>query len=43
MRAPLSMDRTLLRISPHIDVTGDDLDQLAAALAACTYRSVTGT
>lgn len=32
VRAPLDMDRPLLRISPHVDVTADELDALAAAL-----------
>jgi pyridoxal 5-phosphate dependent beta-lyase len=33
-RAPHEMSRPALRISPHVDVTTDDLDVLAAALEA---------
>jgi pyridoxal 5-phosphate dependent beta-lyase len=33
-RAPNEMTRPALRVSPHVDVTNDDLDVLAAALAA---------
>jgi pyridoxal 5-phosphate dependent beta-lyase len=33
-RAPNEMTRPALRVSPHVDVTTDDLDVLAAALAA---------
>ena len=32
-RAPNEMTRPALRVSPHVDVTADDLDVLAAALA----------
>jgi len=32
VRAPLDMDRPLLRVSPHVDVTDADLDRLADAL-----------
>lgn len=33
-RAPLEMTAPALRVSPHVDVTNDDLDVLVAALAA---------
>ena len=32
-RAPREMSRPALRVSPHVDVTADDLETLAAALA----------
>ena len=32
-RAPLEMTGHLLRVSPHVDCTGTDLDRLRAALA----------
>jgi pyridoxal 5-phosphate dependent beta-lyase len=35
-RAPREMRQPALRVSPHVDVTGDDLSVLAAALAAVT-------
>ncbi|UXA17728.1 ergothioneine biosynthesis PLP-dependent enzyme EgtE [Mycobacterium sp. SMC-4] len=35
-RAPREMTRPALRVSPHVDVTDDDLDTLAAALATVT-------
>ena len=33
-RAPLEATRTVLRVSPHLDATADDLDRLARALVA---------
>jgi pyridoxal 5-phosphate dependent beta-lyase len=35
-RAPFEMTRPVLRASPHVDSTADDLDQFAEALAAAT-------
>ena len=35
-RAPREMHQPALRVSPHVDVTDDDLAVLAAALAAAT-------
>jgi pyridoxal 5-phosphate dependent beta-lyase len=35
-RAPLEMAKPVLRLSPHVDTTTDDLGQFAEALAAAT-------
>jgi hercynylcysteine S-oxide lyase len=35
-RAPFEMTTPVLRASPHVDSTADDLDQFAEALAAAT-------
>ena len=35
-RAPFEMTAPVLRASPHVDTTAEDLDQFAAALAAAT-------
>ena len=35
-RAPFEMTKPLLRTSPHVDTTAEDLDQFAEALAAAT-------
>ena len=35
-RAPREMTGPALRLSPHVDVTADDLDAFAAALATVT-------
>ena len=40
-RAPLELTAPLLRISPHVDTTADDLEMFAAALIAAT--AATGT
>jgi pyridoxal 5-phosphate dependent beta-lyase len=37
-RAPFEMTTPLLRVSPHIDTTVDDLDQFADALAVATTQ-----
>lgn len=36
-RAPQAMARPALRVSPHVDVTGDDLETLAAALVGFNH------
>jgi hercynylcysteine S-oxide lyase len=36
LRAPLDMAEPLLRISPHVDVTADDLTRLRQALLTLT-------
>jgi pyridoxal 5-phosphate dependent beta-lyase len=38
-RAPHEMSRPALRISPHVDVSSDELEALAAALEAAATRS----
>ncbi|CNU83180.1 class V aminotransferase [Mycobacterium tuberculosis] len=35
-RAPLELPAPVLRISPHVDNTADDLDAFAEALVAAT-------
>ena len=35
-RAPFEMTTPVLRVSPHVDTTAEDLDQFAEALAAAT-------
>jgi pyridoxal 5-phosphate dependent beta-lyase len=35
-RAPLELTAPVLRISPHVDTTDDDLETFAAALAEAT-------
>ena len=37
-RAPLEMAKPVLRASPHVDTTPEDLDQFAEALAAATAQ-----
>jgi pyridoxal 5-phosphate dependent beta-lyase len=37
-RAPFEMTGPVLRASPHVDSTADDLDQFAEALAAATAQ-----
>jgi pyridoxal 5-phosphate dependent beta-lyase len=37
-RAPFEMTEPVLRASPHVDTTADDLDQFAEALAAATAQ-----
>jgi pyridoxal 5-phosphate dependent beta-lyase len=37
-RAPYEMTRPVLRMSPHVDVTPDDLDLLVEALSVLTSR-----
>ena len=37
-RAPFEMTAPVLRASPHVDTTAQDLDQFAAALAAATAQ-----
>jgi hercynylcysteine S-oxide lyase len=36
-RAPLELVRPALRVSPHVDVTADDIEVLGAALTAVTH------
>jgi pyridoxal 5-phosphate dependent beta-lyase len=38
-RAPFEMQAPVLRVSPHIDTTGEDLQQFAEALAAATAQA----
>jgi pyridoxal 5-phosphate dependent beta-lyase len=37
-RAPFEMTTPVLRVSPHVDTTAEDLDQFAEALAAATAK-----
>ena len=37
-RAPFEMRSPVLRVSPHVDSTADDLEQFAEALAAATAQ-----
>ena len=37
-RAPLEMTTPVLRVSPHVDTTAEDLEQFAEALAAATAQ-----
>jgi pyridoxal 5-phosphate dependent beta-lyase len=37
-RAPFEMTMPVLRASPHVDSTAEDLEQLAEALAAATAK-----
>ena len=37
-RAPFEMTAPVLRASPHVDTTAEDLDQFAEALAAATAQ-----
>lgn len=37
-RAPFEMTAPVLRVSPHLDTTAEDLDQFAEALAAATKK-----
>ncbi len=37
-RAPFEMTAPVLRVSPHVDTTAEDLDQFAEALAAATAQ-----
>jgi pyridoxal 5-phosphate dependent beta-lyase len=37
-RAPREMTRPALRVSPHVDVTADDLEMLAESLSVVTSR-----
>ncbi|TAM69606.1 ergothioneine biosynthesis PLP-dependent enzyme EgtE [Mycobacterium sp.] len=41
-RAPLELSQPLLRISPHLDTTADDLETFAEALIAATAATATG-
>lgn len=41
-RAPLELSEPLLRISPHLDTTGDDLETFAEAFIAATAATATG-
>lgn len=41
-RAPLELSEPLLRISPHLDATADDLETFAEALIAATAATATG-
>ena len=40
-RAPFEMTAPVLRVSPHVDTSAEDLDQFAEALAAATDAGVT--
>jgi pyridoxal 5-phosphate dependent beta-lyase len=37
-RAPFEMRSPVLRVSPHVDTTADDLEQFAEALAVATTQ-----
>ncbi|WP_406817715.1 ergothioneine biosynthesis PLP-dependent enzyme EgtE [Mycobacterium sp. M23085] len=41
-RAPLELTEPVLRISPHVDITADDLETFAEALIAATAATATG-
>ncbi|OMC22325.1 ergothioneine biosynthesis PLP-dependent enzyme EgtE [Mycobacterium colombiense] len=41
-RAPLELTEPVLRISPHVDTTADDLETFAEALIAATAATATG-
>lgn len=41
-RAPLELAEPVLRISPHVDTTADDLETFAEALIAATAATATG-
>ncbi len=41
-RAPLELTEPVLRISPHVDTTADDLEMFAEALIAATAATATG-
>jgi pyridoxal 5-phosphate dependent beta-lyase len=41
-RAPLELTEPVLRISPHLDTTADDLQTFAEALMAATAATATG-
>lgn len=41
-RAPLELTEPVLRISPHVDITAEDLETLAEALIAATAATATG-
>ena len=41
-RAPLELTAPVLRISPHVDTTADDLETFAEALIAATAATLTG-
>jgi pyridoxal 5-phosphate dependent beta-lyase len=41
-RAPLELTAPLLRISPHVDTTADDLGTFAEALIAATAATLAG-
>jgi pyridoxal 5-phosphate dependent beta-lyase len=41
-RAPLELTAPVLRISPHVDTTADDLETFAEALIAATAATLAG-
>ena len=41
-RAPLELTEPVLRISPHVDTTADDLETFAEALIAATAATAAG-